>query len=126
MVDIDKQVAYWREGASEDWQVAQELVGGGRARHGLFFAHLALEKVLKAHVCLKTQDLAPKIHNLIKLAEIAGISLNDEQKDTLADMNAFNLEGRYPDMLMPNPSREEAKEFLRRAKEVYQWLTSPL
>jgi hypothetical protein len=65
MIDIEKQVAYWREGAAEDWLVAVELVDLGRTRHGLFFAHLALEKMLKAHVCRVTQDLAPRIHPLL-------------------------------------------------------------
>ena len=50
MVDISKQIEYWNRSAQEDWQVAQQLVESGKIRHGLFFAHLALEKVLKAHV----------------------------------------------------------------------------
>lgn len=38
-----------------------------------------------------------QLHNLIRLAEIAGLSLNSEQRDLLADINLFNIEGRYPD-----------------------------
>lgn len=52
MINIEKQIAHWRNGAEEDWSVAQELIERGRVRHGLFFAHLALEKMLKAHYCL--------------------------------------------------------------------------
>lgn len=74
MIDVEKQVAYWRDGAQEDWAVARELVGNGRTRHGLFFVHLALEKVLKAHVCRQTRDLAPRIHNLVRLAELTGVN----------------------------------------------------
>ncbi len=33
--------------------MASDLAGDGRIRHGLFFAHLAPEKILKAHVCKK-------------------------------------------------------------------------
>ena len=65
MIDIQKQIDYWRNGSQEDWEVGHELVGLGRTRHGLFFAHLALEKMLKAHVCQATANLAPKIHNLL-------------------------------------------------------------
>ncbi|HEY4691735.1 MAG TPA: HEPN domain-containing protein [Anaerolineae bacterium] len=126
MVDIDKQVAYWRGGAQEDWAVAQELVRSGRARHGLFFAHLALEKVLKAHVCRQMRDLAPRLHNLIRLAELAGIALSQAQIDVLAEMNAFNIEGRYPDTLTPPPRQPEALEYLARAGEVFNWLTNQL
>ena len=71
MIDINKQITYWRESSKEDWEVALELVGNNRYRHGLFFAHLALEKILKAFVCKETNELAPKIHNLIILAELA-------------------------------------------------------
>ena len=43
MINIEKQVAYWRDGAVEDWEIAQELIERGRTRHGLFFVHLSLE-----------------------------------------------------------------------------------
>lgn len=122
MIDIGKQIAYWLEGAREDWRVAQELVYGGRVRHGLFFAHLALEKALKAQVCRHTRDLAPRIHNLVRLAEVAEIHPKPEQIDVLAEMNAFSLEGRYPESLTPPPTQQEARAYLARAEEVFQWL----
>jgi HEPN domain-containing protein len=124
MIDIDKQIAYWLNSAREDWDAAQELVRSGRARHGLFFAHLALEKALKAQVCRHTRDLAPRIHNLVRLAELAGLPITPERIDVLAEMNAFNLEGRYPDSLAPTPTPHEARAYLDRAEEVFQWLTN--
>ena len=60
MIDIDKQIAFWRDSADEDMAVARDLVHRNRIRHGLFFAHLAVEKALKAHVCRVTQDIAPR------------------------------------------------------------------
>jgi HEPN domain-containing protein len=44
----------------------------------LFFAHLALEKLLKAHVCRATRDLAPRVHALLRLAERAGLMLPED------------------------------------------------
>lgn len=126
MIDISKQITYWRESAREDWEVAIELVGNNRSRHGLFFAHLALEKVLKAHVCKETHDLAPKIHNLISLSRLAKINLLPEQFDILTDMNPFNIEGRYPDSLETPPTMEEAQAFMKRAEEVFIWLMNQL
>jgi HEPN domain-containing protein len=126
MIDIQKQIEYWQNGAVEDWDVAQDLVGQKKVRHGLFFAHLALEKVLKAHVCRHTQDLAPRIHNLSRLAGITALSLNQSQQDVLAEMNAFNLEGRYPDLLMPPPTQDEAEKYMKQAEEVYRWLINQL
>jgi len=59
MFDIDQQIAHWRAGAQEDWGVAVELVERRRIRHGLFFAQLAIEKALKAHVCRAGNREAP-------------------------------------------------------------------
>jgi HEPN domain-containing protein len=73
MVDIKKHIVYWLEGSEEDWKVSIDLQKLGRTRHSLFFAHLSLEKLLKAHVCSYTGDLAPRIHNLVRLSEMADI-----------------------------------------------------
>jgi len=126
MVDIEKQVGYWRQGSAEDWEVAVKLVKDGRSRHGLFFAHLALEKMLKALICRRTQDVPPRIHNLTRLSELAGLKLDTQQADVLADMNQFNLEGRYPESYTPQLSPEEAMEYITRSQEVLTWLTQQL
>ena len=123
MVNIEKQVAFWRQGAAEDWEVAGALVDRGNPRHGLFFAHLALEKTLKALVCTRTEDLAPRSHNLLRLAELGEVQLSPEHVDTLAEMNVFSLEGRYPDALADAPSIDEALQVLTRAAEVLKCLS---
>lgn len=104
--------------------MAQELIERDKIRHGLFFAHLALEKTLKANVCRATGELAPKTHNLVRLAEKAGLELSEEQIDLLADANEFNTEGRYPEMLMPAPTRMEADQYMARIAEVLRCLNS--
>lgn len=126
MVDISQQVVYWRKGAAEDWEVANQLVDSDKTRHGMFFAHLALEKLLKAHVCKKTEKLAPQIHNLVRLAEIVGLRLKSEHIDTLAEMNAFNLEGRYPITFVSPPTQKESQAYLNRAEAVFEWLNQKL
>jgi HEPN domain-containing protein len=122
MVDIGKQIGYWRNGAEEDWSVGQHLVSRGSLRHGLFFAHLAIEKTLKAHVCRASGELAPPVHNLVRLAEKAGVTLSEEQIDLLAEVNGFNIEGRYPQPTLPSPSIAEAKEYVARIDGVLKCL----
>ncbi|MCF7811107.1 HEPN domain-containing protein [bacterium] len=124
MVNTDKQITYWYDGALEDIEVAQQLVNTNRTRHGLFFAHLALEKMLKACVCKETQDLAPRIHNLRRLAELANLELNSEQKNIMTEANTFNLEGRYPEFLGPPPKKNESIKLLNNIKELFEWLKS--
>ncbi|NOY70813.1 MAG: hypothetical protein GXP14_00300 [Gammaproteobacteria bacterium] len=81
MIDIGKQIEHWRSGAVEDWNVANSLVEQGKIRHGLFFAHLAL-------------DL--------------------EQRDLLAEVIPFNIEGRYPELYFPAPTPTEADNYLKK------------
>ena len=126
MFDIQKQVDYWREGAVGDWRVAQKLIAEKEIPQGLFFVHLTLEKLLKANVCKKTNELAPRIHNLLRLAELGSIALLPEQGDFLEKMNLYNLEGRYPDVAFPVPSLERAKQYLEQAKEMTEWLIKQL
>jgi HEPN domain-containing protein len=87
---------------------------------------LALEKVLKAHVCRHTQDVAPRVHNLTRLSELAGLSLDQGAVDVLADMNQFHIEGRYPESGMSRPTQAEADLYVARAGKVLQWLTERL
>jgi HEPN domain-containing protein len=126
MISIQKQIAYWTNSAEEDWEVAQELVNNGRVRHGLFFAHLALEKMLKAHVCRYTQDLAPKIHDLVRLAKLAEIPSESLWRDFFEEMGIFNIEGRYPELLGPLPTKDEARKYLHRTGETLEWLKNLL
>ena len=122
MVDIAKQIAFWRDSAKEDWDVARQLLDNGRTRHGLFFAHLAIEKILKAIICKHSQDLAPRLHNLSRLAELADLALDTGKMEVLAEMNAFHIEGRYPESLTKPPTKEEALHYMAGAEGVFQWL----
>ena len=122
-VDVEKQVAYWRKGADEAWDTAQDLINRDRRiSFGLFFAHLALEKIIKAHVCRAKKETPPRIHNLNRLAELAELPISEENKKVLAEINDFNIAGRYSDMLLPPPLLTDAKRYLKRAKGTFEWL----
>ena len=107
-MDIQRQIQHWLAGAIEDWQVARDLLDQKRIRHSLFLVHLSLEKLLKAAVCQHTQDLAPKLHNLVRLSELTGLTWSESRIDILAEMNVFNIEGRYPDILQAPPSMKRS------------------
>ena len=63
-----------------------------------------------------TQDLAPRIHNLNRLAELAGLAVSSEMMDVLAEMNAFHIEGRYPETLTKPPTKEETIRYMKRTE----------
>ena len=124
-MNIEKQILYWHQSSDEDWDVAASLIENSKARHGLFFIHLSLEKLLKALVCKITNDIAPRIHNLVRLCEIANLHPDDSQLDLLAEMNAFNIEGRYPSQILI-PDNKTAKLYLAKANEVRLWIIQQL
>lgn len=123
MIDIGKQIEHWRTGSAEDWEVARDLHAAGKLRHGLFFAPLALEKMLKAYACRATNDLAPPTHNLVRLAAMTNLSLTRAQIDLLAEVSSFNIAGRYPDTALLLPSPAEAADYFIVIGELLEWLT---
>jgi HEPN domain-containing protein len=125
-MDIHGQIEYWKRGAEEDFAAAQSLLEKVHLRHCLFFAHLAIEKMLKAHVTRKTDDVPPRIHNLIRLVDITGLKLDVEQKDFLREFGVYQLEGRYPDSEQLPLNVALASEELAKAREILKWLKNQL
>ena len=57
----------------------------------LFIVHLALEKILKAiFVDRNDNNVPPKVHNLVRLAELSMIELGENQK--LFKVSLFHLQ----------------------------------
>ena len=82
--------------------------------------------MLKAHVTSKTKDIPPRIHNLIRLAEIAGILLDSEKVGFLRSFDIYQMEGRYPDSTQILIDSRIAKEKLDIAGEILKWLKAQL
>ena len=125
---VDEHIKYWIESAKHDLETANTLFESHKYDWCLFIGHLVLEKALKAaFVKNNSGKIPPKIHNLVRLAELARIELNDEQLVFLDEVNDFNLEVRYPDFrnefhnLCTN---EFTEHYFSRIKEFYKWLIS--
>jgi HEPN domain-containing protein len=125
-VDIDRQIAYWRDGSDEDMDVAVMILEKGRIRHALFFIHLALERILKAHVVKTTRQIPPKIHDLLRLADQSGLSLTPQEREWLGRIQQYCLAGRYPEFTTRLPARAEADAEMEKAREVLTWLKNQL
>ncbi len=93
-----EHITYWVETADKDWAAIQTMYKAKTYLHALFFAHLVLEKLLKAHwVKDNEENFPPKVHNLLNILAKTTLQLPDADKDFLATMNQFQLGGRYPD-----------------------------
>lgn len=95
---ITKLIKFWAETAEDNYQTMLSLYRSKRYSACLFFGHLVLEKALKVLVIQKTKDFPPKIHNLLRLAELGRTELTKEQSSLLAEVNEFNMEARYPEV----------------------------
>jgi len=73
-----------------------------------------------------TKTAPPLTHDLVRLAERAGVPLNELQKNELAEITTFNIEARYDDYKLS--FRKKAKKqfslkYLDKTKEMLQWLS---
>ncbi len=93
MQKIDpKQIStYWKKTAKRDFETMHDLFQIKRYSEALFFGHIVLEKMLKALVVNVTKQHAPYTHDLVKLHDIAGLELQEEDLEFLNFMNDFNI-----------------------------------
>jgi HEPN domain-containing protein len=103
------------------------LVEQGDNSYALFFGHLAIEKVLKAVYVARNNEHAPFGHNLIRLANAAGMELTESQAESLVIVTAFNIEARYPDLkrsFRQKCTLPYTRQEMTRIKELFRWLNS--
>lgn len=126
MVDIQKQIDYWINGAEDDIITAELLIREKRNLHGLFFCHLVIEKAIKAFYVKKMQEIAPRTHNLIYLSENTELVFDDETQIFLGILMKYQLQGRYPDYNPVLPDQNIINQYLSKTKDLLQWLKSKL
>ncbi len=126
MINIEKQIEYWTNGAKDDLDSAMILIERKRLLHGLFFCHLVIEKVIKAHIVKQTQEVAPRSHNLIFLSEKANLEFNEDDELLLGILMKYQLQGRYPDYNPIIPDQYRVNDYLERTKKLLTWLKKKL
>ena len=125
-MNVEKQIQYWIDATNENVDVAEYLINGKKTVECLFFSHLALETMLKAHLTKFTKQTPPKIHNLISIADKANVELDDQTRNFFSIMNKFQMEGRYRNELVERPPLEIAKNYFAVTKQKLQWLNQML
>ncbi len=127
-MEITEQIAYWKNLAESDLEVARRFLQRKEDLHYcLFFCHMSLEKMIKGLVVAATQATPPKIHDLLLLAERAKLTLTEEMAAKFKNFNSFNLEARYPDYKLSFYklcTLDFTKEQFAQIEEVYQWLSN--
>ncbi|OGO75131.1 MAG: hypothetical protein A3K41_05285 [Chloroflexi bacterium RIFOXYD12_FULL_57_15] len=60
--------------------------------------------------------------NFLALAEAGNVNLTEEQIDFCRRINLYNIEARYPNLSIPSPTLQKAKEYFEQTKEMMEWL----
>lgn len=110
--------------AKNNVQVARDLFAAGHYDWALFIWHLVIEKVLKALIYSQDQ-LPPYIHDLVKLAKIASLSIEAQDIAQFKAINEFNIDARYDDEKLEfykKATQKFAQEWVAICEEKYQWL----
>lgn len=127
---MDSLVRQWLERAEYDLETAKSLFESKRYLYVAFLCQQCVEKLIKGYMTAKGTD-PPFIHNLVRLAEDAGIMdlLAEERGILLADLNPFYIKARYgayKDGLAKVCSAGDAKRFLNGAEDFLLWLKPKL
>lgn len=119
----------WVEQAQYDLVTARAMLDSGRYLYVLFCCQQAAEKMLKGLIAERTSDLPPRIHQLVRLAEVAHLELPEERLELLLELSTYYIQSRYPEELPSfgaKVTKPYAYEVLRRTEEIVQWLRSSL
>ncbi|MCB0003273.1 MAG: HEPN domain-containing protein [Anaerolineae bacterium] len=115
----------WVDLAEYDLETARHLLKTGRYLYVVFMCHLALEKMLKAHVTETTQAVAPKSHDLIYLVKKSEVQLPQPFLEFIGKINNASIPTRYPEDLqraLADYPKPIARSYLEQTTEVIGWL----
>lgn len=121
--EIRTLINYWKKTAEHDYETMLGLFQIKRYSDSLFFGHIVLEKILKAHVVKNTKKEAPYIHDLVRLASIAELELKEDDLLYLNHVNDFNIRARYPEykfQFYKTCTKEFADKHLKQIIAIYK------
>lgn len=98
MNNFKQQIDYWKQSAERNLKVSVDLYERKHRDACLFFCHLSLEKLLKGLIVQHTDKPAPYLHDLTKLAFIAGLELTEQEIEDLRTITTFNIAARYDEI----------------------------
>lgn len=118
----------WLIKAEKDIKTAKDLF---RLKHydwSLFIWHLAIEKIVKAKIISLGKQII-YTHDLVRLAKLAEIPLNNELIPQLNEITTFNIEARYDDYKLSfykKANKEYAGEWSLICEKVYSLVKKQL
>ena len=115
----------WKSKAAYDLETAKAMLKARRFVYVLFCCQQAVEKHLKGMIAERQKTCPPRIHHLVRLAELTEIGVDDRQQAFLRELSSYYIQTRYPDEIAAmDVSRETAQEILSQTEEFITWLQS--
>ncbi len=117
-----EHIQYWLNQIPEDIDVVTVLFNTKHYAHSLFWAHLVLEKLLKAlWVQNNTENIPPFIHNLLKLSKTSNFIPTEEQIVFMQIMNDYNHKFCYKENMLKiafTTTQESTTELIEKYNEL--------
>jgi len=115
----------WDERARYDLDTAKAMLAAGRYLYVLFCCQQAVEKALKGVIALRTGKMPPRSHNLMALAEAAGLKVEEDRAHRLMLLTEHYVQSRYPGQAKNSTAisdRRLAAEAMQFTEELMKWL----
>lgn len=122
---MSKVIDEWISISDYDFETAKAMLETGRYLYVAFMCQQSIEKLLKAIYVKDKQEVPPRVHNLILLADQIGIELDQDTKHFFQKLCEYYLENRYPqDMqeLARSFGKMQAQDLLDKSKDIRKWL----
>ncbi len=119
----------WAKLARYDFDTARAMLDTGRYLYVVFCCQQAVEKILKALIAQRTGECPPRLHNLIRLADHAGVELEQPQTVLMEDLSRYYVQTRYIEDISPlsrDLDQRTCKRLLDETEKALQWLSSML
>jgi HEPN domain-containing protein len=118
-------IRQWIDLARYDLRTSEAMLSGKRYLYVLFTCQQATEKMLKALIVKNTGRFPPRIHDLGRLAESAGLELDENRRRFVGKLSLYYIESRYPEevsALAREVDAHKAADVLKNTKELMAWL----
>ena len=124
---IEEKIAYWVNISDGDLIVAETMLKNHHNLYTGFMCHQVIEKIFKAGYVKMKNETPPYIHDLPRLAVLAGFYdlFSDEQKRFLNGMSQLNIQARYPDYknrIAKSLTGGRCKVIYAQTKQLQQWI----
>ncbi|MDX2196040.1 MAG: HEPN domain-containing protein [Cytophagales bacterium] len=123
--NVEHAIASWVESSNEDFDAMVDMYNSGRYSWSMFIGHLCVEKLLKAYYIKIMHEHCINTHNLLRICELAGLSLTQVQKQDFATITTFNIRARYDDYKQDfhkKCTKEFTDEWIEKIKSHRQWI----